>query len=205
MRRNVLRATISNSHAFSFPSPLWGGWRATLVASRVGDARRPHPAARFRSQLPSPRGGGITEFAARSRLSPIHNFNSHAAAARVCSGDGCACLLCLLPRIIRGSGAPRRRIQCFRACEARHAPCDRCVSPLGAPRRRFWPSGLLDDAGQGPKPRHDPAGFTPAFVRGDLPNAGPRSRTRQLPLGSRRLVCETIRRTPPLLRHLDAS
>ncbi len=57
----------------------------------------------------------------------------------------------------RGSGAPRRRMNNFRACEARHGPCDRPISPLGAPPRRFLAFGTVLPGAGGL--HRDPGGF----------------------------------------------
>ena len=125
------------------------------------------------------------------------------------SGDGCACLAIpqgaggVVPRKMargsrspknaRGSGAPTgastmprlrgaarvlRRRQVYALCANVHET----RSPLGAPPRRFWPTGLLQSP-PGPTFRPpDPAGFRLRSSGGHLPTmASPRSRARQHP------------------------
>jgi hypothetical protein len=123
----------------------------------------------------------LTRRASHVDLSPHagRGKESQASSARVLSGDGSACLF--LPRH-KPEGAERRQAhQPFHACEARRASCE-TRSPLGAPPRRFWPTGLLQPP-PGPTFRPpDPAGFRLRSSGGDLPTmASPRCRARQHP------------------------
>ncbi len=87
----------------------------------------------------------------------------------------------------RGSGAPTGASTIPRlrgagvSCETR--------SPLGAPPRRFLPSGLLRPT-PGPTFRPDPAGFRLRSSGSVCHAAGPRSRAGQQPRGSRRWLAK---------------
>ena len=82
-----------------------------------------------------------------------------------------------IPRL-RGAARVLRRRQVYAVCANVHET----RSPLGAPPRRFWPSGLLQSA-PGPTFRPpDPAGFRLRSSGRELPTmASPRSRAGQHP------------------------
>jgi hypothetical protein len=96
---------------------------------------------------------------------------------------------CFVRRRVRRSAYPSnprersadRRVNKFHACEARRVSCE-TRSPLGAPPRRFLPTGLLQSQ-PGPTFRPpDPAGFRLRSSGSNLPAmASPRCRARQHP------------------------
>ncbi|MEA2991847.1 MAG: hypothetical protein QOD40_767 [Alphaproteobacteria bacterium] len=120
------------------PPPCGEGGERLLSRAGWGDARSPHPAARFRSQRPSPQGGGIRD--------------DQSSAGPIVGGAG-APVSSFLPQNTKGSGAPRRRTKQTALARRgtslapqtslrslRNSPA-RLVSPLGAPPRHFSPPG----------------------------------------------------------------
>jgi hypothetical protein len=116
---------FSNSLAFFLlPLPTKLGFTRVWWGERVPGPResvRPHPARCARHPLPTGEG----ELA-------------NAPPASFLPAEAAPVSFFLLPKN-EGSGAPGRRTQIPR-CETRHAPCDRCVSPPGAPPR-FYGAG----------------------------------------------------------------
>jgi len=92
-------------------------------------------------------------------------------------GSGAPTGASTIPRL-RGAARVLRRRQVYALCANVHET----RSPLGAPPRRFWPTGLLQSS-PGPTFRPpDPAGFRLRSSGGGLPTmASPRSRARQHP------------------------
>ncbi len=123
--------------------------------------------------------------------------NSQASSARVLSDAGASVIP--IPCSLKPEGAERRQAhQQFHACEARSVSCagvsqsaqrPETRSPLGAPPRRFLPSGLLRST-PGPAFRPDPAGFRLRSSGSVCHAAGPRSRAGQQPRGSRRWLAK---------------
>jgi hypothetical protein len=99
-------------------------------------------------------------------------------------GSGAPTGASTIPRL-RGAERVLRRRQVYAVCANVHET----RSPLGAPPRRFLPTGLLRST-PGPAFRPDPAGFRLRSSGSVCHAAGPRSRAGQQPRGSRRWLAK---------------
>jgi hypothetical protein len=134
------------------PPPCGEGGERLLSRAGWGDARSPHPAARFRSQRPSPQGGGIRDtkappallLAARARRSPLSfpqarrgaerregapNKPRLRGAARALRSVRLASRRSTTASFTTGSALPRPGA--FRSCQVQQAPCRATVVSPG--------------------------------------------------------------------------
>ncbi len=107
-----------------------------LEIAELGQARVPMASRLGRHCVPCRDGRDFRREDGASRLLPGHDDVEAWLHPPYSLRRGRAVVPLLAPQN-EGSGAPKRRINKSTPDEARHAPCDRCVSPLGAPPRRF--------------------------------------------------------------------